>query len=136
MIFQTVGTKEAFDTLNITVKEEFAFEEKVNLRINEFKTKLRSEVAFFELILSFILWISDLMIYTVFFIPFATSVLYIIKFNRMEDIDNYFLTQELKDVDENRKRIQKTSIFPLNEEEANTVCLYSKYFLTRNLHSK
>ncbi|KAE9548903.1 hypothetical protein FO519_007885 [Halicephalobus sp. NKZ332] len=115
----TTGTKEIYKTLNVTLKEKYFFEQKINIKMEEFKKKLRSEIAIFESFLFFVISTSNLMIFFVFLTPFLDSVLYITRFNRIEKIDNYFLTEEIKSIDKQRKT-RDSNIFPLNEDESDT----------------
>uniref|UniRef100_A0AC34RA59 Dendritic cell-specific transmembrane protein-like domain-containing protein n=1 Tax=Panagrolaimus sp. JU765 TaxID=591449 RepID=A0AC34RA59_9BILA len=115
-----VGVKDAYKTMNFTVKHKFAVEQKMNVQVNEFKAKLRSEVVLLEKFLHFSIMFADFIIYPIMMLPFFTAILYVIKFNRLDTMDNYFLTKEFDGIDKQRKKIHEPSIFPLSKDEAKT----------------
>uniref|UniRef100_A0AC35GQP5 Dendritic cell-specific transmembrane protein-like domain-containing protein n=1 Tax=Panagrolaimus sp. PS1159 TaxID=55785 RepID=A0AC35GQP5_9BILA len=114
------GTKEAYDTLNLTIVHNYSIEHEMNVRMDDFRKILRSEVSDFETFLKVIASFSDVISYPIIALPFFTSIWYIIKFNRRETSDNYFITEEFLQIDKNRDAIHTKKIIPLSAPEQST----------------
>lgn len=121
--------------MNITYEHEAKTDFDINLE--RIKQKLRDEIAGFEKFLSFLVKMLDLLIYPIFISPFIMvswtgawdtvlfqAVIYIVRFNRGEEVDNYFLTKEFDQIDTKRQANGKSSILPLLPAERKKVRLF------------
>uniref|UniRef100_A0AC34GVZ9 Dendritic cell-specific transmembrane protein-like domain-containing protein n=1 Tax=Panagrolaimus sp. ES5 TaxID=591445 RepID=A0AC34GVZ9_9BILA len=125
------GTKQAYDTLNLTLIHNYSIEHKMNLRMDDFRKILRSEVSEFETFLTWVSFICDIIAYPIIALPFFTSVLYIIKFNRTDKSDNYFITEDFLQIDQNREAIHTKKIIPMSVPEQSTY-IYASAFRISN----
>ncbi|KAI6190062.1 DC-STAMP domain-containing protein [Aphelenchoides bicaudatus] len=101
--------------LNIAYKHEVKTDFDKNL--DKIKKKLREEIAGFESFLKFLVTVLDLLVYPIFISPFIMAILYVIRFNRGEEVDNYFLTKDFDQIDTKRQANGKSSLLPLMPEE-------------------
>lgn len=106
-----------------------------DINLEQIKQKLRDEIAGFEKFVSILVTILDLLIYPIFISPFIMigfkrflknyhsfqAVIYVIRFNRGKEVDNYFLTNEFDQIDTKRQANGKSSVLPLLPAEREKV---------------
>uniref|UniRef100_A0A7E4W629 DC_STAMP domain-containing protein n=1 Tax=Panagrellus redivivus TaxID=6233 RepID=A0A7E4W629_PANRE len=110
-------TRESYETLNLTIKHDYDAKLRSDLRLSKFKEMLQEEMAGFEKFIEIVGMIADLATYPLMIWPFLSAFIYVIKFNKIDKTDNYYINTDILKIDEKRQEANGRTILPLNDAE-------------------